>query len=125
MWISSQAADTTDLTSLFTTAILSYWAFDKWCDSRWLTIGTCTRSCVAALLLGLEDLVAVIMNDEQANLFFLNGFHRLEERGKMFAVQAAVVARVTEGDLSELMSDPRVGQTYLALWQVWLRTWLG
>ena len=67
--------------------------------------------------MGLEDLVAVIMDDEKANLFFLNGFHRLEERGNMCVAQAVVVARVTIGVLSELMSDPRVGQTYPALWK--------
>eukprot|EP00974_Lingulodinium_polyedra_P018001 1744844-Lingulodinium_polyedra.AAC.1 len=56
------------------------------------------------------------MEDERPNLWFLMGFQRLQQPGKHFLVQAAMVSRVPEGCLSELMSDPRLAQTYPDLW---------
>ena len=36
---------------------------------------------------------------------------------KVFLVQAAVVSRLSEGVLADLLQDPRVGQTYGDVWQ--------
>eukprot|EP00974_Lingulodinium_polyedra_P076505 7405157-Lingulodinium_polyedra.AAC.1 len=57
------------------------------------------------------------MQDPSASLFFLKGFHRLQQEGKNFLVHAALVSRVSEGCLAELMTDPRVALTYEDLWK--------
>eukprot|EP00974_Lingulodinium_polyedra_P046504 4455465-Lingulodinium_polyedra.AAC.1 len=78
--------------------------------------------------MGVDDLVRLIMDggDERPNLHFLKGFSRLEARGRAFLVQAALVSKVPEGILSELMGDPRVAQTYPELWRCLARdmAWL-
>eukprot|EP00974_Lingulodinium_polyedra_P012812 1241245-Lingulodinium_polyedra.AAC.1 len=67
--------------------------------------------------MGLSDEVDFIMTDDRPNLFFLQGFHRLDERGRHFVVRAAVVSSVSEGALAVLMHDPRVATIYPQLWQ--------
>ena len=47
--------------------------------------------------------------DPASSLFYLNGFTRLTPDRKVFIVQCAVVSRLSESILLELLSDPRVG----------------
>ena len=95
--VSNVAANTPMLTSVIMACLTTAWRFVKISDARGLTIGTCSRSLVSALLMGVEDHVAFIMEDEKPNLVFLQGFSRLQERGKSFLVQASLVSRVSEG----------------------------
>eukprot|EP00974_Lingulodinium_polyedra_P046797 4484952-Lingulodinium_polyedra.AAC.1 len=118
MWVSKAAADTmTFVEKSIHSCLFTAMRFVKWSDSRWLTVGVCSRIMVAALALGVEDLVTFISLDERPSLFYLNGFNRLEPRGKNFMVQASMVSRVSEGVLAELMSDARVALRYPDLWQ--------
>ena len=117
MYVSRGAADVPMPTSVIVACLTTAWRFKEWSASRRLTIGVCSRSCVSALLMGVADHVAFISQGEKPSLFFLNGFRRLEERGKLFLVHASIVSRVSEGVLSELMSDPRVAATYPDLWR--------
>ena len=58
LWVSEELQGTLDLVDLVTAALLSTWFIVKFSGSRWLTIGTSSRSLVVALLIGFEDLCA-------------------------------------------------------------------
>eukprot|EP00974_Lingulodinium_polyedra_P007945 756942-Lingulodinium_polyedra.AAC.1 len=79
-------------------------------------MGTSSRTLVAALLVGLDDMVHFIMDDLSASLLYLNGFSRLASDRRLFLTQAAVVSRVSEGVLAELLEEPRVAKSYPVLW---------
>ena len=96
--------------------LLDTWRFQKFTESRWLTVGASARSLVAGFLTGLPDLVEEIKEDPNASLFYINGFSRLTPDRMHFMVQAAIVAWVPESVLAELMIDPRVALRYQDLW---------
>jgi len=66
-----------DLVSLIVTALSSAWRFQRWNERRFLIAGAQARTMVAAMLTGVEDLVAFIRADESASKFFINGFTRM------------------------------------------------
>ena len=51
-WVSEQLQGALDLDDRVTTVLLSAWHVVTFSDSRWLTIGTSSRSLVIALLTG-------------------------------------------------------------------------
>ena len=73
---------------------------------------------VAVLLTGVESLVAFIKLKPNASLYYLNGFDRLEVPHKAFLVHGAIVSRVMESALLELLDDSRVPLIYDKLWEV-------
>ena len=91
-------------------------------------MGTSSRTLVCAFLTGIEDLVEFIAKDTGSSLFYLNGFSRLSSERRAFVVTAAMVSRVSEAAMQELLADARVAQTYGALWEalsedmLWLLT---
>ena len=106
-----------DLVDLIVTALSSVWRFKRWCESRFLTAGVQARTVVAAMLTGIEDLVAFIRADESASKFFINGFTRLQGPVKVFFAECAFVSRVSDGVMAELMEDSRVALRYDSLFQ--------
>ena len=94
-----------------TFVLLSAWKFVRFTDSRFLSVGISARTTIAALLLGIDSLVAMIKEDPIASKFYLNGFARLmaEPDRRVFLAQAAFTSRVTDGVLGELLEDARVG----------------
>lgn len=52
-----------DLVSGIESCLMKMWQFRKFTESRWLTVGSSSRVLVAALLTGLDDLVAAISRD--------------------------------------------------------------
>ena len=124
------------LVDTITTALLSAWKFVRFTDSRFLSVGVSSRTTIAALLLGVDGLVATTKEDPIAPTFYLNGFERLmaQPDRRAFVAEAAFVSRVIDGVLGELMEDARVGMRHDELWALmcedmkWLvdvplRTW--
>ena len=42
------------------------WQFKKWTESRWLTVGTSSRTMVVALLTGIDSMVEYLGRDHTA-----------------------------------------------------------
>ena len=72
-------------------------------------MGCCSRSLVAAMHTGLDNLVAFIMEDETASHFYINGYSRLTPGRRLFLVQAGIVSRVSEGVLLQLLKGCQCG----------------
>ena len=73
---------------------------------------------MAGLLLGLEDYVDQLLASPDISNFYLGGFKRITGDRKVFLAQAAMISRVSEGVLQELLEDPRVAKQYATLWEV-------
>ena len=109
-----------ELIGIITTCLKSAWKFVKFTESRFLTVGVSSRSIVVALLLGMDNFVAFIQADPTASKYYLNGFDRLksEPDRKVFIAEGALVSRVPEGVLAEVLKDPRVGLRHDEIWEV-------
>lgn len=108
---SSALLDTPDWLDLLSTCLLSTFRIRKFTESRWLTVGACSRTMVASLFLGMDSLIAFI-EEKGASLFYLNGYKRLGAEHKRFLVKASMVSRVSEAMLEAVLEDPRVAVTH-------------
>ena len=52
-----------DLVEVIATILLACWRFRKWTESRWLTVGTCNRVLVVAVLQGLDGFMQYLAKD--------------------------------------------------------------
>ena len=105
-----------DVVSEICAVLLSMWRFQKFTESRWLTVGASARRMLAAWLTGLPDFVMMIRQDESLSHFYINGFSRLTQDRLAFLVVAGMSSRVAEGVQGELMKDNRVAIRYAELW---------
>ena len=90
--------------------MLSVFRFQRFTDSRWITIGESCRSLVASLALGLSGLVHLVRADPRASDYYISGFAGLDEPVLRYAIVASVVANVCDGFLLALLEDDRVGR---------------
>ena len=106
------------LVDLVTNCLLSCWRFVRWSESRFLTVGSASRTIVAAFLTGISGLVGFIKKDPEASMFYLNGFFRFKEEQTTFMVQCAIISRVADSVMQDLMEDSRVAKRYDQLWEL-------
>lgn len=117
LWVAKSVQDDPASVSTIAAALQATWRFTRWTESRFLSVGASSRTLVAGLLTGIEDLVNFIQSHAKASMYYLGGFKRMQGEVKLFIVEAAVVSRVTEGALLSLLDDPRVCNTYEDLWR--------
>ena len=89
-------------------AVMSAWKFDTFSTSRWVGVGSSCRSLTAALMLGLDSLVAGIRSNPKHSDFYIGGYARLGSEARRFVVIAALASYVPDALLKELMEDSRV-----------------
>ena len=106
--VAASCRETDDLVGKISFALLSLWHFQKFSESRWVTVGASCRSLAAGLLTGLPSLVATIRKDPKASDFNPHGFERLTATARKFVVRAAVSSHVSDAGLRTLMEDSRV-----------------
>ena len=92
-------------------ALQGCWNIQKFTESRWHTVGTSARGVVVGIVTGLSSLVDYILEEKQGSAFYLSGFHRLQDDAKSFLFCCALVSRVSDAVMAELLADGRVLQT--------------
>ena len=89
-------------------SLLQVMRFEKYSDSRWLSMGSSMRSLCASLLLGLEVLVQHVRLQPHVSDFYLGGSKRLTCRNKRYAVLASLCSYLPDAFLMEVLEDSRV-----------------
>ena len=117
LWTLRGALQDRDVVSALASALLACWRFQKFSDSRWLTVGSSARNLVVGFLTGIESLVKFIDKNPAASKFYLKGFGRMEQSRKQFLVYASIVSVVAEQFQCQLMKDSRVAKNSDKLWQ--------
>ena len=111
-----QALPHFELLDIIETALFAVFKFKKWSESRWLTAGGAARTMIASMLCGLEDLIAYIREHEKNRKWYINGFARLKGDRKVFFAKCALISKVTDGFLAEVIEDNRVALHAERLW---------
>ena len=114
---SRESSNRHDVVTTVVGTLGAMWRFQKWTESRWLTVGTSARTVAAAFLTGLDSMVEYFKKGSACEESFLCGFVRMIEDRRAFLVEAAVVSRVCKGVLTELMEGHRVAMRHMELWQ--------
>ena len=104
----TEEAPLDDILSRVVYVVTSLWRFRPFAASRWINVGTASRTFIGALLCGLADFVEVIVADPTQSKFTINGFRRLSMEGKVFVCVAGLSSFPTDTVLRGLMRDNRV-----------------
>ena len=91
-----------------TSCFLAIWRFKAFTDSRWCTVGDSCRSLVASLALGMEELMKSLLVDPDVGQYYIQGFAKLDQACKTYAVAAALVGYVPDAVLADILEDDRV-----------------
>ena len=108
LWVHEGLANG-DAVGLVSSALLTIWRFKQFCDSRWLTSGTSGRDMITGFLFGLDSLIEHIL-DVEPSKYHISGFGRLQMAERRFLVTVAIVSRVPDAALAELMEDARIAR---------------
>ena len=100
--------------------LLSLCKWQQFSDSRWLTIGSVSRSLVASIAVGLPVLVEMALSDATTSRYYLGGFSRLSHEIRCYVVVASVAGHACDPLLYQLLDDDRTlrqaGETRNAFW---------
>ena len=88
--------------------LVSVMRFRRFTESRWLTVGESCRALVCSLALGLHQLVDDTRADQSTSDFYLHGFAECTADVKLYMSVAALVSRVPDTLLNELLEDDRL-----------------
>jgi hypothetical protein len=108
--VSSRAAEAGDIVSKVVAAVLFVWRFQRFTESRWLTVGSSARTMVSAHLTGLTQFLTWVKAKPGVSGFYLNGFNRLTPERWAFLCQAALFSKVPDSALAMLLEDSRVAR---------------
>ena len=89
-------------------ALLACWKIQRFTESRWHTVGTSARGVVIGLLTGLSGLVDFILAQKEGKTPFLHGWYRLKEDRLTFLICCAMVSRISDSIMADLLADGRV-----------------
>ncbi|CAE8616190.1 unnamed protein product, partial [Polarella glacialis] len=87
---------------------LHIWAFRKFSDSRWISLGRSCRVLLASMVLGLEALVADILASPGQSNYYMSGFQRLRGKTKQMVAIAGTSSFVSDTVLASLLEDDRL-----------------
>ena len=87
--------------------------FRKFTESRWITIGVCSRRLVASMLIGLSGLADRIRDDPAASGWYIHGFWDYVTPDVLrYAIVASLASRPVDAALGEMLSDDRCAGRY-------------
>lgn len=88
--------------------ILRIYKFEKFSDSRWVTLGGTGRSVIGGMIVGLRSLVEFCIADPSSSSYYIAGFRRATTPIlKLFAV-VAMSSFVADGALKLVLKDGRL-----------------
>lgn len=96
--------------------LMHIWAFKKYSESRWLSLGPSCRCMVGALATGIRDFVEWVLAKPGTSRYYLGGF--TDFWSKSVAHLVGVVAMSSfpaDAALSALLEDDRIATTLAAL----------
>ena len=87
-------------------AVFGLWHFKPFSDSRWITVGSNSRTLIAAELSGLRSLVGYIR--ERDSDFHIKGYDDFDQEVMHCVVKSALASYTSDAALSLLLKDCRV-----------------
>ncbi|CAE8622776.1 unnamed protein product [Polarella glacialis] len=89
-------------------ALLQVWKFAKFTDSRWATIGCTSRSLLSSTILGLESLVAHVLQNPASSSYYIKGFARYDQKVHELVAIISTSSFVADAVLELLFEDDRL-----------------
>ena len=108
LWVSQHLEGSEETLSKVTFLLLKVFRWQRFTQTRFLTLGSSTRALLASLLVGLDSLVSITRSDPATTDFHLHGYSGLTTACRRLAVVCAFAAFPAEAGLELLLADDRL-----------------
>ena len=115
--VGAQLEDAEHSITLVAWLLLKVLRWQRFTQSRFLSLGSSCRGLVASLAVGLEGLVSLTRADPRATDFHLHGFTHLTNQCRVLAVVCALASYPAETGLQEILSDDRLASFQESFWK--------
>ena len=105
--VNSAYRDDAELLPWLYNACMLVFRVNKFSSSRWIAIGCCLRTLIAACALGIRKLHQLTVDDPKVGTYYLGGFSKLTSPMLRFTEVAAISSRPTEALSLALLVDDR------------------
>ena len=110
LWVSQELEGSEDLLPRLSFLLLKAFRWQRYTQSRFLTLGSSTRALMCSLLLGLDELVRITRDDPACSDYHLHGYSNLTQASRQLALVCAFASYPAEAGLQILLSDDRLAQ---------------
>ena len=88
-----------------TTALVSIWEFREWTDSRWLTMGFCSRRMVASMLTGLDNLETMLCGTKHISEYYIKAYTIITDKHRRAMIVGALSSHQSDAVLCGVVAD--------------------
>ena len=114
--VGAQLHDVEDSITVVSWLLLKVFRWQRFTQSRFLSLGNSCRALVASLAVGLEGLVSLTRADPTATDFHLHGFSHLSSQCRVLAVVCALASYPADSGMQDVLSDDRLASQVDAFW---------
>ena len=108
LWVSQELEGSEEALPKLSFLLLKAFRWQRFTQSRFLTLGSSTRALIASLLLGLDELVRITRQDPASSDYHLHGYSQLSSECRQLAMVCAFASFPAEAGLELLLTDDRV-----------------
>ena len=108
VWVRPELEGTDNLFGRVHGAFLSVMKFRKFTESRWVTVGQCSRDFIAAHVVGLPAIVQAIRDSPLSNYYIHGYWDYLNPDSLKLAIVVALAGRVVDAALLLILEDDRL-----------------
>ena len=124
LWVSSHLDGADDVLAQVSFLMLKAFRWQRFTQTRFLSLGSSTRSLVASLLVGLDALVAITRSDPSASDYHLHGYAGFSGPCRCLAVECALASYPAEASLELLLQDDRLALQVCDHREAMLEEWM-
>lgn len=95
--IASAMREHPESAQLITTCLVAVWEFRQWTDSRWITMGFSGRRMTAALILGMDSLVATLREQKLLSEYYSKAYTNITDRHRLSRVGLQTCVSIKSG----------------------------
>ena len=116
LWVASHLLDVADSITTVCWLLLKVFRWQRFTETRFLSLGNSSRALVASLACGLDGLVSLTRQDPAATDFHLHGFAQLTPQCRELAVLCALGAYAADSGMQVILADDRLAAQQTAFW---------
>ena len=117
LWVASDLEGVENSITKVSWLMLKVFRWQRFTQSRFLSLGTSSRGLVASMAVGLEGLVALTRADPLATDFHLHGFSHLSQHCRELAVVCAMASYPADSGLQLILADDRLAAQHAEFWR--------
>ena len=105
LWVATAIEGRTDSVDTVTNILRALFKYRNICSTRWLSVGLGCRSLAVAMAVGLDQVVAMVMEDSSMSNYYIHGYSRVDVAMRKYIGLVVVTSVLAESVILALLED--------------------